>query len=49
MPDHKPKKCSVGLRCKYDYEYNYYEDIDYEDHPDCGKSDYGTSVCNPDG
>ena len=43
-PDPKPKKCSQGSPCKHDYE-----DDDYEDHPDCGESDYGTSVCKPDG
>ena len=40
-----PKKCSQGSPCKHDYE----DDDDYEDHPDCGESDYGTSVCEPDG
>ena len=43
-PDPMPKKCSAGSPCKHDYE-----DDDYEDHPDCGESDYGTSVCEPDG
>ena len=39
-----PKKCSQGSPCKHDYE-----DYDYWDNPDCGESDYGTSVCEPDG
>ena len=44
MPDPKPKKCSEGIPCT-----QYYDLDDYEDHPDCGESDYGTSVCEPDG
>ena len=44
MPDPKPKKCSEGIPCT-----QYYDLDDYEDHPDCGESDYGTSVCDPDG
>ena len=43
MPDPKPKKCSEGIPCTQ------YYDLDDYDHPDCGESDYGTSVCDPNG
>ena len=38
-----PKKCLGGSPCKLDYTYDY-----DEDHPDCGESEYGTSVCGSD-
>ena len=44
-PIPETKKCSRFSPC----DFNRKSGDPWTDHPDCGKSDYGTSVCNSDG
>ncbi len=41
--DSIPKKCSIFSPCKYDG----LNENAMTNHPDCGESDVGTSICSP--